>query len=642
MPDKKRGVDALLISSRAQVSIFMMVAAVIILMGMVYFFYQKQAGVKEAELVQPEVAPIKQYVEDCLKSTVEDGLQQIGLTGGYINIPAKISLDPRAYITPLTGTAFKIPYWWHDGIDAIPSEDFINVQLRTHVENEIKNCINNFEPFKGRYDIRQLAVPIVEIKFDDSDVNVNLKYPIDISLKNGNFKATRENFEYTVPIRFKKVYALAKQIMERENIDYFLERKTIDLYSMDTEIPTTDFEIRCSSRQWQMGSIKNKLKTLLRVNLPYIRIKGTDYNPNLFVPNPDGRQIYSDTYYQQHYIWETDTSPDKYGNMKVSFAYENWPMDIYARPSENGILKSNAEKGTQLLKFLCMQIWHFTYDINYPVSASVLDQETKDNNAYQFNFAFKVSINHNIPSRVNRGTTLFEIVPDLSTDEYCNGVQNEITIFTADNATADDIKDVNLTFVCGRYYCDIGKSDWLSFGASAGLTKKLPYCVNGIVKGTKDGYSDAQEFVQTDVDGRSYLLTMNPTKEFQNYKVVKHSLSNPAVAEDLAPNEKATIIISGNDTGYETFSVYPKEADYPLVLPSGKDATYDVSIYVANDENVVGGYIGQWKVSKDALQSSNEIVFHAIESDSASEDSQILFVSGLSSYSKNVPAPELK
>jgi hypothetical protein len=343
--------------------------------------------------------------------------------------------------------------------------------------------------------------------------------------------------------------------MERENADYFLEKKTIDLYSMDVEIPTTDVEATCNAKIWQLSSIKEKLQRLLRVNLPYIRIKGTDYNPNSYVPNPKGRNVYADTYFQQHYIWEIDKDAEKkYKNMKVSFAYENWPMEIFARPSNNGILRSNSQKGTDMLSFFCMHIWHFTYDIEYPVLVTVIDQETEKNKAYRFNFPFKVAVNHNQPNRQGTGTTLFETEADVSSSEYCSEVQNEITIFTVNNATGEDIKEVNLTFICGRFYCDIGSTDWLSFGAAAGLTKRLPYCVNGIIKGVKNGYAESKSFVQTDVDGRSYVLVMNPLKEFQKYRVVKHPLSSPNSVSELSPKEKASIFIKGKDINFESFA----------------------------------------------------------------------------------------
>ena len=641
---KKRGVSRILfLNSKSQAAIFIIASLVILLIGILFFFYKKQSVEKEIEVVQPEIVPVKLYVENCIKSTAEDGLERIGLSGGYIEIPEKINNDPRAYFSTFPKGGFKVPYWWHDGIEAVPSEEFINQQLTSHIKSELKNCINNFAPFAGTFEINQLKEPVVDVKFNENDVSINLKYPIEIISKGGKFKALRENFEYTIPIRFKKVLELAKLIMERENNDYFLEKKTIDLYSMDRDIPTTDVEATCKTKVWQLNNVKEKLKTLIRVNIPYIRIKGTDYNENSYVPNPQGESVYSQTYFQQHYIWEIDKDAEKkYNNMKVAFSYDGWPIQVVARPSENGILRSNAQKGIDILSFFCLHLWHFTYDINYPVLVTVFDKDTITNKPYQFNFAFKVAIDHNQPNRISTGTELFETEPDLSSDDYCNDVQNEISIFTVNNATTEGIRDVNLTFVCGRYYCDMGQSNWLSFGAAAGITARFPFCVNGIIKGIKQGFAESSSFIQTDVAGRSYVLPLNPIKEFQNYKVVKHLLSNPSITQELAPNEKASILIKGKDNGYDTFAVYPQDAELLLKIPDGKDAVYEVNIYLADDENIIGGYIGDWKISKDALRGADEIVFHVVEQGPASDDDRFLFISGLSSYSNKVPPPELK
>lgn len=639
---KKRGVT-LVLSSKGQVSLFMVMALILLIAGALYFLYQNQFFGKRLEFVQPEIAPVKVYIDNCVQDAAESGLEGIGLSGGYINVPQEINNDPRAYLTTFPAAGFKIPYWWHNGIESVPTEEFIKGQLAEHIKAELKNCVNNFESFEGRFKINELKEPVVEVKLNENDVSVRLNYPLEVISSGGNAKNSIENFEYKAPIRLKKVYELAKLIMERENKDYFFETRTIDLYSMDRGIPTTDVEATCKTKSWRLSNIKEKLQTLLRVNLPYIRIKGTDYNPNLYVPNPSGRNVYSDTYFQQHYVWEIDKDAQKkYDNMKVSFAYENWPLDIYARPSENGVLRSNSQQGTDMLSFFCLHIWHFTYDIAYPVLVTIADKETAKNKNYRFSFAFKVNVDHNQPGRANRGTALFETVPDLNSEDYCNDAQNEVTIFTVNNATGEDIRDVNLTFACGRFYCGIGQSDWLSFGAAAGIAKRLPYCVNGVIKGSKEGFQDSKSFIQTDIDGRSYVLLLNPMKEFQNYKVLKHSLSSPSIAKELSPNQKASILLRGRNLGFESFAVYPKEAGFPLKLVGGKDATYEVSIYLSDDENIVGGYIGNWTLKKDDIRHANEIVFHVLEQGPATDDERFLFVSGLSSYSKNVPPPELK
>lgn len=431
--------------------------------------------------------------------------------------------------------------------------------------------------------------------------------------------------------------------MERENKDYFLEKRTIDLYSMDIDIPTTDMEARCSAKTWLLSDIQSKMKELLRFNLPYIRIKGTDYNPDLYVPSPDGKSAYSKSYYQQHYIWDIDdNAARKYSSMKVSFSYDDWPLSIYARPIQNGVLRSNAQKGSNMLSFFCLHIWHFTYDISYPVMATIIDQESKSSKEYRFTFPFRVSIDHNQPNRASKGTALFESAE--SSEEYCNEAQNEITIFTVNNATGEDIRGVNMTFVCGRFYCDVGQSDWVSLGAAAGITKKLPYCVNGIIKGSKEGFADAQSFVQTD-SFRTYVLGLNPVKNIKNYKIVKHMISDPSTTLELDTGEKASILIRENSTGYEAWAYYPIDSSpdsYGLALPSGKDAVFEVTIFVGDEESISAGYIGEWKASKSEIENAEEVLFHVAAQGSASEEERALFIARLESYSKSIPGTEIR
>ena len=639
MSIKKR--DAYFANPKAQVTLFIVMALVIIIAGVIYFSYQRQLAPKE-EFVAPEIVPVKSFVDNCVKIITEDGLERIGLSGGYIKIPPGIDENPKSYLSSLPQSGFKMPYWWYDGVEAVPPEDFIKDQLKNHIRNELSACVNNFEPFENQFEINPLKEPMIGVNFNDEDTTIEMNYPLEIIAKDASFSAKIENFGYTIKIRFKKVYELAKLIMEKENNGYFLERKTIDLMSLSQEIPLTDVEVTCNTKTWELSRIKEKIMALLRVNLPYVKIRGTDYNPNKYVPNPDGRPIYSQTYYQSHYVMDVEQNPgNKYKNMKVSVRYDNWPMDIFARPSQNGVLKSNADKGNQMLKFLCLHIWHFTYDLSYPVVVTILDQETEKNHRYQFNYAFQVDIDHNMPNRINRGTTLFETTDEISSEEYCSDVEKEITIFTVNNETGDSVKDVNLTFVCGRFYCDLGKTEWLSLGAAAGVTKIMPYCVYGVLRGAKEGYADSQAFIQTDVDGSSYVLFMNPVKEFDNYKVVKHLLSNPAVEEELVGNEKASILIKGNDTGFEDFAFYPKEGNFKLKVPL-KDAKYEATVYLVDEEELVGGYIGELKVSKEQLEGSEEIVFHAIYQGAAEEEARAMFIANLDSNSKKVPAPELK
>src|SRR3989338_1875056 len=156
---KKRG-D--LGARKAQVSIFLLAAVVILILGMIYFLYQRQNSEKKIEFVQPELVPLKSYVENCLKQITDEGLETIGLTGGFIDVPDSVSSNPKSYLAAYPSSHFKIPYWWYGGIEAVPTEDFIKDELKVHIKRELDGCIKNFEQFEPRFIITKAKEPIID------------------------------------------------------------------------------------------------------------------------------------------------------------------------------------------------------------------------------------------------------------------------------------------------------------------------------------------------------------------------------------------------------------------------------------------------------------------------------------------------
>ena len=142
-------------------------------------------------------------------------------------------------------------------------------------------------------------------------------------------------------------------------------------------------------------------------------------------------------------------------------------------------------------------------------------------------------------------------------------------------------------------------------------------------------------FIQADED-REYTLYMEPVKEL-DYYVVKHDFDNPFF-EDRIKDEQASITIKSATDDFEAFGIYPDNENFPIKLPY-KDDQYEVTIYLMDNEDIIGGYQGTWNVNLDQLQ-ANTIKFHVLEKQ-GNENDRFLFVSGLSSYSDKVSAPEL-
>jgi hypothetical protein len=278
----------------------------------------------------------------------------------------------------------------------------------------------------------------------------------------------------------------------------------------------------------------------------------------------------------------------------------------------------------------------------YPVMVTVVDEKT----GYSFSFSFRVLVDHNQANRQAFSHSVFEYEPYEVPEEYCGRRVNDITVLTYDNVSDDylPIEGVNLSYTCLKYACDIGVSEYASGGAVASVTEKFPYCVWGVLKGTKPGYEDGQVFFGSDTP-KTVEIYLRPLKQIQVYKVVKHKLDWDSQligdAEELDESEYATITIERDDLS--SYGVYPGGETAPLTFLAEDDYNYKVTIYLADNETIKGGYIANWTADWYDLAGADEAVFHVICMDEFADDMQELaFISGLGTYSSKMPAPELK
>ena len=306
--------------------------------------------------------------------------------------------------------------------------------------------------------------------------------------------------------------------MQEENTDMFLEEKTIDLIALDPDIPYTDIEFTCEPKIWYKSDIRNKLKHLLRTDLPLIRVDKTKYKPI-----PQDRP-----YEANHFVWEVSSL--RYPTTHVSFTYdEKWPFELNIMPSDGEFLRSNAQKGQELLSAFCMHLWHFTYDVRYPILVTITDEAAKGHGKFTFNFGIEIGVNHNAPDKTNFGTTRFEFNSGAeAADRFCiETPRNILTVHTFENVSTDDYGDliqeidkVNLTYTCMKFKCPMGQSEWAFGGSVAILSEEFPYCINGVLKAEKEGYETAKKFVSTNKE-KSTEIYLTPIIK-RNITVVKH------------------------------------------------------------------------------------------------------------------------
>ncbi len=616
-----------------------MILAVLMLLGGVVWFVIIDASEKETP-VPREAAPLQAFITACVKDAGEKAMRQIGYTGGYADIPLSVESNPAAYLQTGPFASLRQPYWWHDGVSSVPPLDFIQKEAERGAAREFAVCIDNFSAFANFYDITAPQEPLSVVRFNKGGTSVRITYPISAATGDNSTAFSKQEFTAELPIRFASIYALATAMMERENKDAFIERKTIDLLAMDPEnIPLAGVEFDCSPRTWLQDEVRQRIQELMSINLPFIKVKGTTYSTAQYVPNPEGAQeTFENSYFNQHYIWDLGVAD--FEELKTAFTYDpKWPVIFTARPSIGGIMRAEPQEGTDVLSKICLNIYHFTYDLAFPVRADVIDENSQQ--PYVFSFAFMASIDHNQPSRQNSGYSLFDQEESIVSDEYCANRDVEATILTVDNVTGDAVKGVNLTFTCGRFTCGMGATEWFGFGAAAGIVAKFPRCTNGILRATAPGYLESAQFLQTEGDGTSTLVFLTPVKDISSITVIKHPLSNPNQAELLSASESASIVLREVNNSLQTYTLTPSSASLPLGLPMDREHTYHASVRLLRDEDTIGGYEGEWTPPLSQVRDSSTITFHVIQHEAKTEDEQFAFISDLAMHSSKVPLPQI-
>ncbi|MBI2139452.1 hypothetical protein HYU14_00895 [Candidatus Woesearchaeota archaeon] len=697
---------------RGQITVFIVIGLLIL-----FTFYllsrEKRESIEDTEIIQPELIPVQQFVESCSKELAKEALFLIGANGGYIYFPEWIDRVPGRSLQNSPNRDIRNPLWWFDGTLAIPPLAQIEQDMARFIQDRMPRCLNNFSAFNRTYAIEELGdLKTAVILGDDQrlkdDVTVRTQYPIKVKDRFNTTLAELQKFVITLPIRFQRTYNLAKLIMEREKKDFFIEEKAIDLINMDPKTPTTGFEFTCKKKIWQTAQVEDRIKKLLEVNLNHLKVKGTKFDPDAILPYlgdtvPDFRgkltaqqikeasqagspsatrdnekdfsylnkalsDTYKDSYYYAHYVWDLARDPEPYRNFRTNFQFDrSWPFLLKASPSKGPIMETNAMKGSKFLSAFCLHTWHFTYSMEFPVKVTLVDEKAEKNDGYTFSFAFQAKLTKNYPDPTAQDFTTMLRRDIYTSDEYCADItaENPVMVLIArDLITDEDISKVNMTFTCGRYACDIGqtKPDFTNRGAPS-LKKQLPQCTNGILRGSKANYEDAQRFINTEIE-RIYTLPMQPVKYF-NISVRKHMLKDIGdsgsgidfAGERLLGNgEEALVMVRYPPKKFESFAIYdrfPVSLDDPiqssLKLLAKEDIEYEVEVYLSSNKTITGGYIANWTASKDQIKLGENITFHIAEQPhkvgeefKESDDIAILFFGALPAISEKLPPPEIK
>ena len=183
---------------KSQISPFIIIAVIIISIIISYFLFNSDISKRDAS-INPELQPVYNYVDNCLKEVGEEGIYYIGGSGGYLEIP-EISLENN------------IAYYLYDDDYYMPSKEKIEEQISLYMESFLPFCINEFEELP---DFKITEKPF-EIKTEIEDEKVVFNVDYKLSVKKGENSFLIENFRTEIPVRLGIIYKAISEFMEEQ------------------------------------------------------------------------------------------------------------------------------------------------------------------------------------------------------------------------------------------------------------------------------------------------------------------------------------------------------------------------------------------------------------------------------------------
>ena len=522
---------------RGQMTIFVIIAIVIVAAVVIYFLVRGNVEVKG---MSAELAPVFNYYKSCIEAETRSAIGLAESQGGYIDVPEyKPGSEHAPFSSELNFLGFSVPYWYYvSGNGAIkeqvPSETDIEEGIAKYIEERVNdNC--DFDGFyeQGYYmDFSELSA---NVRIYDEKVDVEVLS--ELSVYKGEFSGRVEKHEISVNSKLGKFYELARKIYSKEKKDAIFDNYAVDVLRLYA--PVDGVEISCSGKIWKTREVVDEFKSGLEANIGAIKFKGNYYTLS--------------EKKNKYYEVDLGESIDESVNLIYS---RNMPskIEINGEGVDDELLIASpvgTQEGLGIMGF-CYAPYHFIYDVKFPVLVQIY------NNEEMFQFPIVAVIDKNLP----REGIYSEIEEDMGESDVCEFMTKEIEVNLYD--TKLNSADADISYKCFDQKCRLGKS---SGGKFVG---KAPACLNGylIVKG--DGFVEKKELFSTNTGGIADVILDREHEVKLNLKVGGKALSGTAIINFAGKNGGRTISTALPDVDKVKLS----------------EGAYDVIVYVYGNSSI--------------------------------------------------------
>jgi len=427
--------------------------------------------------VPQQFQPIQSYTENCLTQVAERGLLILGQQGGYINpeLIGEFSAADPADADGIDLEPLKVPYWHYNSRPNLVNEiSFsslkpelyarddpelsIESQLSRFVEENLAECIDDYAAFEEQGFVIEAPALLEESDLGKevittvADQTVNFLLEMDVRAELGGADVEMGQFFVKLPLRLKHYYEVASEITDTQTEHRFLELQALDLitaYSgVDVEkLPPTEtitFSV-VPDAFWSEAEVKNRVTGMLTSNVPMMRYLESNNFYRYEYSEEEGGALGLHNLFQKNYdnmILPLETAQ----NVEISFDYFGWEPFFDMNDKGGQIEPSVYSASFYLLQFNTNH-YYATYDLSYPVLATIRDNDALHGQGFQFNFALESNIRNNVIPKEGYSQPSYRAAEQDSMVCDENKRNSEILrTVVVDSSTLDPLQEVQIGF----------------------------------------------------------------------------------------------------------------------------------------------------------------------------------------------------
>ncbi|MEI6058220.1 MAG: hypothetical protein WCP89_00440 [archaeon] len=525
---KKRGENRFDVGKRAQVTIFIILAIIIVAAIAIYFVLRGGIGVSG---VSKELKQVYDTYLGCIEQHAKQGISIMSSQGGYIKLPEFVPGSAyRPYSSQLDFFGQPVAYWMYVSgnnllREQIPTKSIMESQLADYIKSRMSEC--DFSSYNQQgFDVLVAEEGDVGVKINNLDVSLSINNNVAIYFEDKS--AIVNKHSVSVSSKLGKFYDLALETYNYEKKNMFLEDYALD--ALRGHAPVDGVELTCSPKVFIDETIKRDLSYALSETVNAMKLKGNYYT----LSNKEN----------SYFVTDIGRDVDE----SVNFIYStSWPsrIEIYGDRVANPI---GLQQGMAVLGF-CYVPYHLVYDVDFPVLVQYYDSSGEI-----FQFAMSVIIDKN-QARQALPTTAGTLVES----EVCRYKNQKINVRTYD-ASLNPV-EARIKLKCINEICDIGKTE--NVNGEQILTQDMPSCLNGFILATAEGYADTKYQISTNEESEADIIMK---KKFK-------------INLDLGSVEKA--VVNFNSVDYSTSVLYPEMKSVDLI-----EGAYNISVYAYRNSSL--------------------------------------------------------